>query len=63
MIYIFTGGSIYNFKNIILIIIFLTYTFYKFSLIKYPNSIGSKYILKKRNNIDLIRKIVMENIE
>jgi len=34
----------------------------------YPNSIGSKYILEKRNNkcinnIDLITKIVMENIE
>jgi hypothetical protein len=33
----------------------------------YPNSIGSKYILEKRNksynNIDLITKIVIENIE
>jgi hypothetical protein len=63
MIYIFTGGSIYNLKNIILIIIFLAYTFYQFSLVKYPNSTGSKYILEKRNNIDLITKIVMENIE
>ena len=37
-------------------------------LTDYPNSIGSKYILEKRknhniNNIDLITKIVMENIE
>lgn len=37
-------------------------------LIEHPNSIGSKYILEKRNNnccnnIDLITKIVMENIE
>jgi len=36
-------------------------------LIEHPNSIGSKYILEKRNNtccnnIDLITKIVMENI-
>lgn len=35
---------------------------------EHPNSIGSKYILEKRNNnncnnIDLITKIVMENIE
>lgn len=34
---------------------------------EYPNSIGSKYILEKNNNscssIDLITKIVMENIE
>jgi hypothetical protein len=37
-------------------------------LIEHPNSIGSKYILEKRNNnrsnnIDLITKIVMEHIE
>jgi len=37
-------------------------------LTEHPNSIGSKYILQKRtgnhiNNIDLITKIVMENIE
>lgn len=37
-------------------------------LTEHPNSIGSKYILEKRNNnccdnIDLITKIVMENIE
>jgi len=36
-------------------------------LIEHPNSIGSKYILKKRsnnyNNIDLITEIVMENVE
>ena len=37
-------------------------------LTDYPNSIGSKYILEKRNNnclnnIDLITKIVMDNIE
>ena len=37
-------------------------------LMEHPNSIGSKYILEKRNNnccdnIDLITKIVMENIE
>jgi hypothetical protein len=37
-------------------------------LTDYPNSIGSKFILEKRNNnclnnIDLITKIVMENIE
>lgn len=37
-------------------------------LIEHPNSIGSKYILEKRNNnslnnIDLITNIVMENIE
>ena len=37
-------------------------------LTDYPNSIGSKYILEKRNNnclnnIDLITKIVMENIK
>ena len=36
-------------------------------LMKHPNSIGSKYILEKRNNtncnnIDLITKIVMEHI-
>ena len=36
-------------------------------LMEYPNSIGSKYILEKRkntdcNNIDLITKIVMEDI-
>jgi hypothetical protein len=36
-------------------------------LMEYPNSIGSKYILEKRNNIhcnniDLITKIVMEHI-
>ena len=37
-------------------------------LMEHPNSIGSKYILEKRNNtccdnIDLITKIVMEHIE
>jgi hypothetical protein len=37
-------------------------------LIEHPNSIGSKYILEKRNNsysnnIDIITKIVMEQIE
>jgi len=37
-------------------------------LMEHPNSIGSKYILEKRNNtscnnIDLITKIVMEQIE
>lgn len=37
-------------------------------LTEHPNSIGSKYILEKRNNkccnhIDLITKIVIENIE
>jgi hypothetical protein len=37
-------------------------------LTEHPNSIGSKYILEKRNNnccnnIDLITRIVMENIE
>jgi hypothetical protein len=37
-------------------------------LTEHPNSIGSKYILEKRNNIgcdniDLITKIVMENVE
>jgi hypothetical protein len=37
-------------------------------LADYPNSIGSKYILEKKNNngcdnIELITKIVMENIE
>jgi hypothetical protein len=37
-------------------------------LMEHPNSIGSKYILEKRNNnvcddIDLVAKIVMENIE
>jgi hypothetical protein len=37
-------------------------------LTEYPNSIGSKYIIEKNknkdcNNIDLITKIVMENIE
>ena len=37
-------------------------------LIEHPDSIGSKYILEKKknncyNNIDLITKIVMENIE
>jgi len=37
-------------------------------LMEHPNSIGSKYILEKRNNthcnnIDLITKIVMEGIE
>jgi hypothetical protein len=37
-------------------------------LMEHPNSIGSKYILEKRNNnncnnIDLITQIVMENVE
>ena len=37
-------------------------------LTEHPDSIGSKYILEKRNNdccdnIDLITKIIMENIE
>ena len=37
-------------------------------LMEHPNTIGSKYILEKRNNnhsnnIDLITKIVMEHIE
>ena len=51
-----------------LVLLSLTEREKKEILMQHPNSIGSKYILEKRknkysNNIDLITKIVMENLE
>lgn len=51
-----------------LVLIYLNEIEQNSMLIEHPHSLGSKYILEKRNNscsnnIDLITKIVMENIE